>query len=281
MESISRAIRRARSGIRDPAKPIASFLFTGPTGVGKTEMANTLAIEYFGSKDSIIRIDMSEYMEGHTASKMFGSPPGYIGHDEGGQLTESIRRRPHSLILFDEIEKAHMDVFNVLLQVLDYGRLTDSKGQKVDFSNTVIILTSNIGGTVTGNAADDVGDQVKLKVAKELKKNFRPEFLNRIDEVVLFHRLSINQLNEIADITLKEISDRLLKTKKFLLKVTEEFKAKLVKEGNNSNYGARPLKRAIVRNLEDFLAEKLLNGEIREGDLVTLGLDRTGEVIKL
>ncbi|KAF3435243.1 hypothetical protein FNV43_RR22330 [Rhamnella rubrinervis] len=273
VESISRAIRRARSGIRDPAKPIASFLFTGPTGVGKTEMANTLAIEYFGSKDSIIRLDMSEYMEGHTASKMFGSPPGYIGHDEGGQLTESIRQMPHSLILFDEIEKAHRDVFNVLLQVLDYGRLTDSKGQKVDFTNTVIILTSNIGGTVIGSAADDIGDQVELKVAEELKRNFRPEFLNRIDEVVLFHQLSINQLNELADIMLKEISDRLLTTKKILLKVTKEFKEKLVKEGNNSNYGARPLKRAIVRNLEDFLAENLLKGDIKEGDLVTLGLE--------
>ncbi|KAF3435242.1 hypothetical protein FNV43_RR22329 [Rhamnella rubrinervis] len=280
VELISHAIRRARSGVRDPAKPIASFLFTGPTGVGKTEMANALAIEYFGSKDSIIRLDMSEYMEGHTVSRMFGSPPGYIGYDEGGQLTESIRRRPHSLILFDEIEKAHRDVFNVLLQVLDYGRLTDSTGQKIDFTNTVIILTSNIGGTVIDSAANDISDQVELKVA-ELERNFRPEFLNRIDEVVLFHQFCINQLNEIADIMLKEISDRLLTTKKILLKITKEFKEKLVKEGNNSTYGARPLKRAIVRNLEDFLAEKLLKGDIKEGDSVTLGLDGKGEVIKL
>lgn len=279
VEAISRAIRRARSGIRDPSKPIASFLFTGPTGVGKTEMANTLAVEYFGSKDFIVRLDMSEYMEGHTASKLFGSPPGYIGYDKGGQLTEIIRRKPHSLLLFDEIEKAHRDIFNVLLQILDYGRLTDNQGQKVDFSNTVIIFTSNIGGSVIGKAAgNDLGKEVKMQVAEELRKYFRPEFLNRIDDMVLFHKLCTSQLKQIAEIMLKEVIERLKTTKNIQVNVTEEFKEKLVKEANNSNYGARPLKRAVVKNLEDYLAEKILKGEIKEGDPLTLGIDKNGEV---
>ena len=278
VEAVSRAVRRARAGIRDPMQPIASLMFTGPTGVGKTELANALAVEYFGSKESMIRLDMSEYMESHTVSKLFGSPPGYIGYDEGGQLTEAVRLRPHSLILFDEIEKAHPSVFNVMLQILDDGRLTDNKGRKVDFKNAVIIMTSNIGGSLIMREHSLGFGQVKMEVAEELRENFRPEFLNRIDEVVLFRQLSSSEIKEIADIMLKEVSERLIKANKITLKVNEKVREMLVREGYNPNFGARPLRRTIVRLLEDNLAEEILRGNIKEGDSVTIGLDDKGDI---
>ncbi|KAK4603142.1 hypothetical protein RGQ29_011920 [Quercus rubra] len=258
VEAVSRAVRRARAGIRDPMQPIASLMFTGPTGVGKTQLANALA--------------------SHTVSKLFGSPPGYIGYDEGGQLTEAVRLRPHSLILFDEIEKAHPSVFNVMLQILDDGRLTDNKGRKVDFKNAVIIMTSNIGGSLIMREHSLGFDQVKMEVAEELRENFRPEFLNRIDEVVLFRQLSSSEIKEIADIMLKEVSERLIKANKITLKVNEKVREMLVREGYNPNFGARPLKRTIVRLLEDNLAEEILRGNIKEGDSVTIGLDDKGDI---
>ncbi|KAK3183886.1 hypothetical protein Dsin_031172 [Dipteronia sinensis] len=277
VRAISRAIRRARVGIRDPNRPIASFLFTGPTGVGKTELANSLAIEYFGSKEAMIRLDMSEYMEKHTVSKFFGSPPGYIGYENGGQLTEAVRRRPHTVILLDEIEKAHRDVLNVMLQVLDDGILTDNKGQKVDFKNTIIIMTSNIGSDVIINGGASSSKQVNVEVAGELKRNFRPEFLNRIDEVIVFRNLKNSQMKEIVEIMLKQVFER-LEAKNIKVKVTESFKEKLVEEGFSTSYGARPLKRAISRLFEDNLAEKILNGSVNEGDSVTMDVDQNGNV---
>ncbi|XVF59951.1 hypothetical protein PTKIN_Ptkin08bG0003100 [Pterospermum kingtungense] len=278
VEAISRAIRRARVGVRDPSRPIASFLFTGPTGVGKTEMAKALAIEYYGSEEAMIRVDMSEYTENHAVSRFFGSPPGYVGYEDGGQLTESVRRRPHTVILFDEIEKAHKNIFDTMLQILDDGRLTDNKGQTIDFKNTIIIMTSNIGA----NSVTDINgnnDEMKLKVGEELKKNFRPEFLNRIDEVIVFHKLSNQQIKEIADVMLKEVSDRLMKSKNIKIQVMEKFKEKVAAEGYNPSYGARPLRRVIVRLLEDNLAERMLSGLIKEGGSVTVDFDQcTGSV---
>ncbi|KAM6573166.1 hypothetical protein CsatA_017246 [Cannabis sativa] len=278
VEAISRAIRRARAGIRDPSRPMASFLFTGPTGVGKTELANALAVEYFGSKESIIRLDMSEYMSKHNYTRFIGSPPGYLGHDEGGQLTEAVLRRPHSLILFDEIEKAHPDIFNTLLQILEDGRLTDGKGQTVDFKNTFIIMTSNIGNDVIVKGDQFDFGQVKVAVAKELREKFRIEFLNRLDDVVVFKQLDDVQLKQIMDIMLKEVIER-LERKNIFLKVTSEFKEKLAKEGNSPTYGARPLKRAIVSLLEDCLAERILRGDIKEGDSVTVSVDEEGNIV--
>ncbi|XWS30566.1 hypothetical protein CRYUN_Cryun24cG0129700 [Craigia yunnanensis] len=265
VEAISRAIRRARIGVRDPSRPIASFLFTVPTGVGKTEMAKALAVEYYGSREALIRVDMSEYMEKHTVSKFCGSPPGYIGYDEGGQLTEAVRRRPHTVVLFDEIEKAHRSIFDIMLQILEDGRLTDNKGKPIDFKNTIIIMTANL-------------EQVKQKVAEELNNILRPEFLNRIDEVIVFHNLTNQQMKEIADLMLKEVSDRVMKLKDIKIQVTESFKEKLVEEGYNPSYGARPLRRAIVRVLEDALAEGMLNGHIKEGGSVKVDIDSKGSV---
>ncbi|GAV59520.1 AAA domain-containing protein/AAA_2 domain-containing protein/ClpB_D2-small domain-containing protein, partial [Cephalotus follicularis] len=270
VEVISRAIRRARVGIRDPNKPIASFFFLGPTGVGKTELANALAVEYFGSKGAMIRVDMSEFMEKHTVSKLIGSPPGYVGYSNGGQLTEAVRRRPHTVILFDEIEKAHRDVLNIFLQILDDGRLTDNRGQTIDFKNTIIIMTSNIGDSLILKGDYDV--------AQELKSKFRQEFLNRIDELIIFRPLDNIQLKKIVDIMLKEVYER-LGGKNIELEVTDKFKDKLVQEGYNPSYGARPLKRTIVRLLEDNLAEKILSGAIKEGDCVTVDLDDKGNIV--
>ncbi|KAJ9683181.1 hypothetical protein PVL29_018959 [Vitis rotundifolia] len=273
VKAICRALRRDGAGIRDPARPIASFLFTGPTGVGKTELAKLIALEYFGSKEAMVRIDMSEYMEKHTVSRLCGSPPGYVGHDKGGQLTEAVRRRPYNLVLFDEIEKAHRDVMNVMLQILDDGRLTDSKGRTVDFKNTLIIMTSNIGGSLITQTKIQLGfEQVKNLVAEELKKNFLPEVLNRLDEVIVFKQLSKPQLREIVDIRLEEVNKRVEEAKNINVEVTEELKEKLVEEGFRPGYGARPLRRAIVSLLEDKVADMILEGTIVEGDTVSIGI---------
>ncbi|KAK1359379.1 Chaperone protein ClpC3, chloroplastic [Heracleum sosnowskyi] len=271
---VSRAIRRAKVGIRDPNRPIASFLFTGPTGVGKTELAKLVAQEYFGTKDAMVRVDMSEYMEKHEVSKLFGSPPGYVGHDNGGQLTETIRRKPHNLVLFDEIEKAHRDVFNAMLQILDDGRLTDGKGRVVDFKNTIIILTSNIGGHLDGKF-----EQVKVQVSELLKAKFSPEFLNRLDDVIVFKHLKKKHLRMIVALMLKEFIERVKEKKEILIKVTDKVREKVIEEGYSPSYGARPLRRAITRILEDNLCDKILSGHVKEGDKVTVDVNLQGEII--
>ncbi|BAZ52249.1 UvrB/UvrC protein [Nostoc sp. NIES-4103] len=286
--AVSRAIRRARVGLKSPNRPIASFIFSGPTGVGKTELAKALAAYFFGSEEAMIRLDMSEYMESHTVSKLIGSPPGYVGYDEGGQLTEAVRRRPYTVLLFDEIEKAHPDVFNMLLQILDDGHLTDAKGRKVDFKNTLIILTSNIGSKVIekgggglgfefNNQAEASYNRIRTLVNEELKNYFRPEFLNRVDEIIVFTQLSRDEVKQIADIMLRDVSSRLTE-KGITLEVTERFKELVVQEGYNPSYGARPLRRAIMRLLEDSLAEAMLAGEISEGDTAIVDVDDDNQV---
>jgi ATP-dependent Clp protease ATP-binding subunit ClpC len=286
--AVSKAIRRARVGLKNPNRPIASFIFSGPTGVGKTELAKSLAAYFFGAEDAMIRLDMSEYMERHTVSKLIGSPPGYVGYDEGGQLTEAVRRKPYSVILFDEIEKAHPDVFNMLLQLLDDGHVTDAKGRKVDFKNTLIILTSNIGSKVIekgggglgfqfDNAADASYNRIKNLVNEELKAFFRPEFLNRLDDVIVFTQLNKEEVKQIADIMLKEVGNR-LKEKGINLEVTERFKDRVVQEGYDPSYGARPLRRAIMRLLEDSLAEAMLGGQIGDGDSAVVDVDDDGQI---
>ncbi|KAH9770220.1 Chaperone protein ClpC1 [Citrus sinensis] len=292
VKAISRAIRRARVGLKNPNRPIASFIFSGPTGVGKSELAKALAAYYFGSEEAMIRLDMSEFMERHTVSKLIGSPPGYVGYTEGGQLTEAVRRRPYTVVLFDEIEKAHPDVFNMMLQILEDGRLTDSKGRTVDFKNTLLIMTSNVGSSVIEKGGRRIGfdldydekdssyNRIKSLVTEELKQYFRPEFLNRLDEMIVFRQLTKLEVKEIADIMLKEVFDR-LKTKDIELQVTERFRERVVEEGYNPSYGARPLRRAIMRLLEDSMAEKMLAREIKEGDSVIVDVDSDGNVTVL
>ncbi|XP_004301542.1 PREDICTED: ATP-dependent Clp protease ATP-binding subunit clpA homolog CD4B, chloroplastic-like [Fragaria vesca subsp. vesca] len=277
VRAISRAIRRARVGLKNPNRPIASFIFCGPTGVGKSELAKTMATSYFGSEKSMVRLDMSEFMESHSVSQLIGSPPGYIGYQEGGQLTEAVRRHPYTLVLFDEIEKAHPRIFNLMLQILEDGRLTDSKGRTVDFKNTLIIMTSNVGSSDIENKYGSY-KQIKGSVTERLKRHFRPEFLNRLDETIVFRQLTKLEVEEIADIMLKEFHDR-LKSKEIELRVTERFKDKVVDEGYDPSYGARPLRRAITRLLEDTMAEKMLAKEIKEGDSVILDVDSDGNVI--
>ena len=275
VDAVAKAIRRGRVGLKDPNRPIGSFLFLGPTGVGKTELSKALAESLFGNEDAMIRIDMSEYMEGHSVSKLIGSPPGYVGFDEGGQLTEKIRRKPYSVILFDEIEKAHPDVMNMLLQILDDGRLTDAQGRTVNFKNTVIIMTSNIGArlitdkTTLGFSAGDKNEEsqkeyetIKKDVMGELKKQFRPEFINRIDEIIVFHKLNDEDIKQIIDIMLNQVTKR-MKAKDIELEIDNSVKELIAKKGVDTNYGARPLKRAIQNILEDKIAEEILDGNIK------------------
>ena len=291
VKAVSRAIRRARVGLKNPNRPIASFIFSGPTGVGKTELTKSLAAYFFGSEEAMIRLDMSEFMERHTVSKLIGSPPGYVGFNEGGQLTEAVRRRPYTVVLFDEIEKAHPDVFNLLLQLLEDGRLTDSKGRTVDFKNTLIIMTSNIGSKVIekgggglgfefsgGDAEETNYNRIRSLVNEELKQYFRPEFLNRLDEIIVFRQLSRDEVKEISEIMLKEVFTR-MQEKGITLTVTEAFKERLVDEGYNPSYGARPLRRAVMRLLEDSLAEEFLSGRIGEGDTALVDVDDDKQVV--
>lgn len=282
--AVAKAVRRGRVGLKDPGRPIGSFLFLGPTGVGKTELSKALAEALFGNEESMIRVDMSEYMEKHSVSKMIGSPPGYVGHDDGGQLSEQVRRHPYSVVLFDEIEKAHPDVFNILLQVLDDGHITDSQGRKVDFRNTVIIMTSNAGaqaiidpkrlGFVTKEDASGDYKRMKSNVMNEIKLIFRPEFLNRIDEIIVFHALTSNEMKKIVGMMCKEVCDRAKSQLGITLHVRESVKKHIVETGTDQKYGARPLRRAVQNMLEDKLAEALLDGEIKSGDVVEAGISK-------
>jgi ATP-dependent Clp protease ATP-binding subunit ClpB len=276
VHAVSTAVRRARAGLQDPNRPIGSFMFLGPTGVGKTELTKALAAYLFDDEHAMVRIDMSEYMEKHSVSRLIGAPPGYVGYDEGGALTEAVRRRPYQVVLFDEIEKAHPDVFNVLLQVLDDGRLTDGQGRTVDFKNTLIILTSNLGSEYLANQKDgeDV-DAVRDQVMGVVRSAFRPEFLNRLDEIVLFHRLKRSEMGAIVDIQLRRL-ETLLEDRKVTLRLDDSAKAWLAEKGYDPVYGARPLKRVMQRQLQDPLAERILAGHVHDGDTVTVtgGSDR-------
>ena len=289
--AISRAIRRARVGLKNPNRPIASFIFSGPTGVGKTELTKALASYFFGSEDTMVRMDMSEYMERHNIAKLIGSPPGYVGFSEGGLLTEAVRRKPYTVVLFDEVEKAHPDVFNLLLQILEDGRLTDAQGRLVDFKNTLLILTSNIGSKViekgsqgglgfetADDETDSQYDRISSAVNEELKQYFRPEFLNRLDEIIVFSQLNKQNVREIADIMVAQLCDRVLK-QGLNLEVTDAVKEKLTDEGYNPIYGARPLRRAIMHLLEDNLAGSFLNTEFKKGSNIIVNLDANGEVL--
>ncbi|HWL11467.1 MAG TPA: AAA family ATPase, partial [Ureibacillus sp.] len=279
VEAISRAIRRARAGLKDPKRPIGSFIFLGPTGVGKTELARALAEVMFGDEDAMIRIDMSEYMEKHSTSRLVGSPPGYVGFDEGGQLTEKVRRKPYSVVLLDEIEKAHPDVFNILLQVLDDGRLTDSKGRTVDFRNTVVIMTSNVGadalkyqkslGFGVSDASASKYKDMKGTMLEELKKAFRPEFLNRIDEMIVFHSLEKDELKQIIALMAGSLTAR-LREQNIELELTDAALEKIAAEGYDPQYGARPLRRSLQKHVEDRLSEEVLKGTISTGQSVVI-----------
>jgi ATP-dependent Clp protease ATP-binding subunit ClpB len=265
LQAVSNALRRARAGLQDANRPLGSFIFLGPTGVGKTELARALAEFMFDDERAMIRIDMSEYQEKHTVSRLIGAPPGYVGYEEGGQLTESVRRRPYSVVLFDEIEKAHPDVFNVLLQLLDDGRLTDGQGRTVDFRNTLVIMTSNLGSELWlgGKAAKITRDTI----TQVLQAHFRPEFLNRIDEIIIFHSLTRADLVQVVEIQLRHVS-ALLATRGYQLVISPEARTYLAEVGYDADYGARPLKRAIQRELQDPLAVKILGGEFHEGDTI-------------
>jgi len=293
ISAVARAIRRSRAGMKDPRRPIGSFLFMGPTGVGKTELARALAAEIFGSQDALIRLDMSEYMEGHTVSRLFGSPPGYVGYDEGGQLTEQVRRRPYSVVLFDEIEKAHPEVFNALLQILDDGRLTDGQGRTVDFKNTVIIMTSNAasedirranigflpskwGDAETAQDAEEA--QKRAKALEGLRRAFRPEFINRIDQIVVFHSLGRDDLRQIVDLLLEQSETR-LREQGIELKFGDDLREYLMRVGFDPEFGARPLRRAIQTNVDDTLADALLNDAVQPGQTATLTVEN--DVVKV
>ena len=284
VSAVAKAVRRGRVGLKDPRRPIGSFLFLGPTGVGKTELSKALAEALFGDEDSMIRVDMSEYMEKHSVAKMIGSPPGYVGHDDGGQLSEQVRRHPYSVVLFDEIEKAHPDVFNILLQVLDDGHITDSQGRKVNFANTVIIMTSNAGAQAIidpkklgFNAREDAADdykRMKSSVMNEIKLIFRPEFLNRIDEIIVFHPLGKDEMKRIVGLMCREFARRAKSQLGIDLTIRDSVKSYIVEKGTDQKYGARPLRRAVQNLLEDKLAEALLAGEISRDSEVAVGMSK-------
>ena len=292
VETLVKAIQRSRMGLKDPNKPIGTFLFLGPTGVGKTHLAKELAKEMFGSADALIRIDMSEYMEKFTVSRLVGAPPGYVGYEEGGQLTEKVRRKPYSIVLLDEIEKAHPDVYNLLLQVMDEGRLTDSYGRTVDFKNTVLIMTSNIGtrqlkefGKGIGFAAQTRNDQddkeySRSVITKALNKSFAPEFINRLDEIIMFDQLDLNALQKIIDIELKGLYSR-MENLGYKLEITDDAKRFVASKGYDVQFGARPLKRSIQNNLEDGIAELLLNQETQTGDTIRVSTEADNKALKI
>ena len=290
VKAVSRAIKRARVGLKNPNRPIASFIFCGPTGVGKTELTKALAASVFGSEDAMIRLDMSEYMERQSVSKLIGSPPGYVGYGEGGQLTEAIRRKPYSLLLMDEIEKAHPDVFNLLLQLLEDGRLTDSQGRVVDFKNTLIVMTSNLGAQAIETGGSSLGFEIattdkataqynrtSTQVKEALNLAFRPEFINRLDDVIVFRQLNRDEVGQIADLLLRDVSHRLA-DRQISIEVSNAFKDRLIAEGYDPSYGARPLRRAVSRLVEDPLAEAILAERIQSGDVAVLDLDREANV---
>jgi len=287
VKALSQSIRRTRSGLKDPKRPGGSFIFAGPTGVGKTELAKTLAEFLFGDEDSLIQLDMSEFSEKHTASRLFGAPPGYVGYDEGGQLTEKVRRRPFSVVLFDEVEKAHPDIFNSLLQILEEGRLTDSQGRMVDFKNTVILMTTNLGtrdinkGVLTGFQSDDqlTHDyaRMKAKVTEELRQHFRPEFLNRVDETIIFPPLTREDITQIVDLMTGQLNKR-MEDQGMHLQLTDDARALLADKGYDPVLGARPLRRVIQRDIEDAISERILFGNVKSGDVVTVGVkEENGE----
>jgi ATP-dependent Clp protease ATP-binding subunit ClpC len=287
VKAVAKAIRRGRMGLKDPKRPIGSFIFLGPTGVGKTELSKALAEALFGDENAIIEIDMSEYMERFAVSRLVGSPPGYVGYEEGGQLTEKVRRKPYSVVLFDEIEKAHPDVFNILLQILEEGRLTDSQGRVVDFRNTVIIMTSNVGARLIterkrmGFAPGDEDkeksyEEMKNNVMTELKKTFRPEFLNRVDEIIVFHPLEEEHIKQIVGIMINKIAER-LKQNGINMEVTDNAKVLIAKKGFDPVFGARPLRRAVQNMIEDRIAEEMLDGNVKAGDNILV--DAIGDEI--
>jgi len=289
IKALSQAIRRTRAGLKDPKRPGGSFIFAGPSGVGKTELSRTLAAFLFGSADALIQLDMSEYSERHTASRLFGAPPGFVGYDEGGQLTEKVRRKPFSVVLFDEIEKAHPDIFNSLLQVLEDGRLTDAQGRVVDFKNTVIIMTTNLGtrdiskgaGLGFANSDDELTnyERMKSKVGDELKSHFRPEFLNRIDDIIVFHQLTKLEIVQIVDLMIANLDDR-LKAKDMGIELTVAAKELLAARGYDPLMGARPLRRTIQREIEDALSEKILFGELKAGEIIVVDVEGEGTEAK-
>jgi ATP-dependent Clp protease ATP-binding subunit ClpC len=289
VKAVSKAIRRTRAGLKDPKRPSGSFIFAGPSGIGKTELSRTLAEFLFGSEDALIQLDMSEFHDRYTVSRLVGAPPGYVGYDEGGQLTEKVRRRPFSVVLFDEIEKAHPDVFNTLLQILEDGRLTDGQGRIVDFKNTVIILTTNLGtrdvakavslGFQKSEDAESNYDRMKQKVNDELKQHFRPEFLNRIDDTIVFHQLSESEILQIVDIMIKRITEQ-LRNKDMGLELTDSAKRFLAKKGYDPVLGARPLRRTIQRELEDALSERILFQELKPGQNVLVDCEGEPELIE-
>jgi ATP-dependent Clp protease ATP-binding subunit ClpC len=285
IKALSKSIRRTRAGLKDPKRPGGSFIFAGPSGVGKTELSKALSEFLFGDEHALIQLDMSEFSEKHTVSRLFGSPPGYVGYEEGGQLTEKVRRRPFSVVLFDEVEKAHPDIFNSLLQVLEDGRLTDAQGRVVDFKNTVIIMTTNLGtrdiskgqslGFSSGGASDGDYDRMKAKVTDELKQHFRPEFLNRVDDVIVFHQLTQDEIVRIVDLMITQVDTR-MRDKDMGIELTPAAKALLADHGFDPVLGARPLRRTIQREIEDTLSEKILFGELKAGEIVVVDVEGEG-----